>query len=592
MSRDRRRDRSGAQREPVDVCLVLEGTYPFVPGGVSSWVHHLVTHMPELSFGVLHISPAPGCYGKLAYEMPANVAWLDEIHLTGAGRSTRRQSRASRDAIRRFWSFANAVRAGDTAPFADYVRAFAGLDRRDRMRAQPAGFFTAAECWDALVDVYRAEAGAQSFLDFFWTWYFAYHPLLTVLTTPIPAARTYHTVSTGYAGVLAAAAQVATGRPMILTEHGIYTKERRIEIHSARWIRDRLGGGFAIPDAPPYFRALWNRHFETMSRICYERAERIFTLYADNARAQQRDGADPSRIEVVPNGVDIAGLDAAVQRAAARARSGERPRDDRFTLAFVGRVCPIKDVRTFLAAVRLVAKVVPDVRARVLGPMEEDAEYARDCVRFASELGLDDNVSFEGRVAIRDELPGVDVLVLTSISEAMPLVVLEAGAMAIPVVTTDVGSCRELLVGRTPEDRALGVGGLLTPIASPGATARAILALFMDPEMRVEMGQSLRARVRAHYDQADMVAAYRAVYAQAIAQGAASARDRAAPRVPDRDAGAAAEPATGGHATPVSAPATAPDADPLDQAADLLWLLSHHAERDTGRDADVPAEVR
>ena len=89
--------------------------------------------------------------------------------------------------------------------------------------------------------------------------------------------------------------------------------------------------------------------------------------------------------------------------------------------------------------------------------------------------------------------------------------------MGIPVVATDVGSCRELLEGRTPEDRSLGIGGLVTPIASPGATARAILELYCDPDLRQRMGESLQKRVREHYDQRDMVAAYRAIYEQHLA---------------------------------------------------------------------------
>ena len=58
----------------ADVCLVLEGTYPFVSGGVSAWVHHLATHLPNLTFAVLHISPKRNYYTKgPVYKMPKNV---------------------------------------------------------------------------------------------------------------------------------------------------------------------------------------------------------------------------------------------------------------------------------------------------------------------------------------------------------------------------------------------------------------------------------------------------------------------------------------------------------------------------------------
>jgi glycosyltransferase involved in cell wall biosynthesis len=108
-------------------------------------------------------------------------------------------------------------------------------------------------------------------------------------------------------------------------------------------------------------------------------------------------------------------------------------------------------------------------------------------------------------------------MVLTSISEAQPLVILEAGAVGIPTVATDVGSCSELLYGRAPEDRALGEGGIVTAMASPGDTAKAILQLYHDPALRKRMRDAMRERVRRFYDQRDMVAAYDELYRRFVA---------------------------------------------------------------------------
>ena len=92
------------------------------------------------------------------------------------------------------------------------------------------------------------------------------------------------------------------------------------------------------------------------------------------------------------------------------------------------------------------------------------------------------------------------------------MVVLEAGALGVPTVATDVGSCRELLEGRTTPDQALGTGGLLTPIASPGEVARCVLELHANPDLRRRMGAAMQQRVRKYYDERDMVEAYRGVY--------------------------------------------------------------------------------
>jgi len=227
---------------------------------------------------------------------------------------------------------------------------------------------------------------------------------------------------------------------------------------------------------------------------------------AIDLKQQIADGADPKKVRVVPNGIDL-------DRFGEAARVHDtRPPNKRFTVCFLGRVCPIKDVITFINAIRLVADKVSNVHCRVLGPMDEDPEYADMCKRQVELLGLQDNVFFEGKVDVLEELPKVDVMVLTSLSEAQPLVILEAGAIGIPSIATDVGSCSELLFGRGPEDRALGAGGLITPMASPGETARAILELHDNPSLRERMRDSMRARVEQFYDQRDMVASYDEIY--------------------------------------------------------------------------------
>lgn len=113
-------------------------------------------------------------------------------------------------------------------------------------------------------------------------------------------------------------------------------------------------------------------------------------------------------------------------------------------------------------------------------------------------------------------LPQLGLLALTSISEALPLVILEAYASGLPVIATDVGACRELVEGRTPEDRALGAGGTIVPIADPEATARAAVELLRDPaRWRAAQEAGIR-RVETHYTRAIMIDAYRRVYEEAI----------------------------------------------------------------------------
>ena len=101
----------------------------------------------------------------------------------------------------------------------------------------------------------------------------------------------------------------------------------------------------------------------------------------------------------------------------------------------------------------------PEVEALIMGPEDEDPAYAAECRQLAADLGLNGNLRFTGRVRLDDYLPRIDAIVLTSISEAQPLTVLEAGAAGIPSVVTDVGACRELILGRADEEPRLGPGG-------------------------------------------------------------------------------------------------------------------------------------
>src|SRR5688572_19882706 len=96
-----------------DICLVLEGTYPFVAGGVSSWMHQLVTQLHELRFCVLHISPHAGFYRRHAYVLPDNVTLVQETFLQRGERVRQLGAAEPRAArfVRAFCEFAR--RMGD-----------------------------------------------------------------------------------------------------------------------------------------------------------------------------------------------------------------------------------------------------------------------------------------------------------------------------------------------------------------------------------------------------------------------------------------------------------------------------------------------
>jgi glycosyltransferase involved in cell wall biosynthesis len=149
-----------------------------------------------------------------------------------------------------------------------------------------------------------------------------------------------------------------------------------------------------------------------------------------------------------------------------------------------------------------------------MGPVDEQAEYCEECKTMVSQLGLTDIVRFTGQVDVTEHFPRIHVNVLTSVSESQPLSVLEAGAAGIPTVATNVGACREMLLGRADEHPALGAGGILTDVASPEQTAAAMGELLKDRDRRERLGAVMQQRVGRYYDLPVVDDAYAGIYRQ------------------------------------------------------------------------------
>ena len=309
--------RIGGEAMSADICLVLEGTYPFVSGGVSSWVHHLTSNLPDLTFTILHISPKRGYYTKgPVYDMPSNVVDLREVPLHDYVISSKGRPTNVREKVQRFRSLVHDMQDGKSGSFAAFLHA---LQAEGNEGFSSFDLLQTHESWDVLVESYRAEARKESFLNFFWTWRYAYLPLFNLLSCKIPKAKLYHTISTGYAGLLAAGAKERFDRPMLLTEHGIYTKERRIEINRSDWIQDWDSGELVAERNAPFFRRYWTRQFQMMSTITYQYADEILTLYTGNVHEEIKDGADPRKIRIIPNGIDLERFGEAAKEHDARA---------------------------------------------------------------------------------------------------------------------------------------------------------------------------------------------------------------------------------------------------------------------------------
>ena len=183
-----------------------------------------------------------------------------------------------------------------------------------------------------------------------------------------------------------------------------------------------------------YQRDMWISIYNGISRLCYRHADLVISLFEQNRRKQIDMGADEDTSFVIPNGIDIPRFSAVV-----------RQKREGFHVGLVGRVVPIKDIKTFILTAKVVADAVPEAAFWCIGPTDEDPAYFDDCRALVDSFQLSSRFTFTGKTDVREYYAFLDVLLLTSVREAQPLVILEAYAAGLPVVSTRVGNVPELL---------------------------------------------------------------------------------------------------------------------------------------------------
>ncbi len=474
----------------MKICVICEGCYPFVAGGVSSWLQGMMKAMHQHEFVIWAIGAQEKQRGHFAYEMPPNVAGLTDVYLDAVRAEKPRQRRRGRQlSERQKKALRQLLCCG--APDWNVIFELFGADRVKNIE-----FLLHYDFLMILEEIALTDYPYVGFTDYFWTIRSMFLPLLYLMGSEPPQADLYYSISAGYAGVLGSMAAVRTGKPFVLTEHGIYTREREEEILRTHWV-------------PPHFKDLWINMFYMFTRCAYQHANRVTALFHRASLIQQEIGCAPDKCAVIPNGVDYARFSSVPQKAA----------DGFVDIGAVVRLVPIKDIKTMLYAFSLVCAERTDVRLHIMGPTDEDEEYFEECRQLKDELGLE-QAFFTGRVDVRAYMEKIDFTLLTSISEGQPLAILEAMAAGRPAVATDVGCCRELIEGVRD---GLGEAGFCVPVMHQSALAEAMLTLCEDAPMRSRMGAAGKRRVEALFQHADMLARYQRIFDEATRGGGGSA---------------------------------------------------------------------
>lgn len=465
----------------MKVCLICEGSYPYVAGGVSSWVQMLCKNTPDVDFVIWSIATTREEMSEYKYVLPANVKGVETIYLGDSEFSAKYRkihlSQADAVTLRKLMrGKASEINWQNTL---DFIR---------RHKENLVDLLMSEYFYQICLEEYQQSGSTENFKEYLWSYRGMYFSLLNPLSGPIPEADVYHSLSTGYAGILGSAASYINGKPLILSEHGIYTREREEDIIRAEWVQ----GGF---------KELWIEFFRKLSHITYQQASRVTTLFESNRKLQLELGCPEEKIVTIPNGVDTESF--------AQLQNNHLLPDAQFHIGTVLRVVPIKDVKTMLLAYNIVRQKMPGVTLSILGTTDESPQYYQECLSLVRSLKIQD-VQFLGRVNVKDYLEEFDLLLLSSISEGQPLAILEGMAAGKPFVSTNVGDCKGLLYGN--EGDTLGRAGIVVPVMDSDAMAEAILECARYPEETKEMGAVGRRRANQYYTQQAFLTAYHKLY--------------------------------------------------------------------------------
>jgi glycosyltransferase involved in cell wall biosynthesis len=218
-------------------------------------------------------------------------------------------------------------------------------------------------------------------------------------------------------------------------------------------------------------------------------------------------GVEPGRVRVVYTGVDTAATVSAVEVERVKERYGLLPFQP--VIGTVANLFPRKGYEYLIEALTDIRRVIPHVHCLIIGEGEE--HYCKRLLGMVEEKKLKENVTFAGfQQNVLSHISSMDVFVLPSIMEGFGIVLLEAMAMAKPVVATAVGGIPEVV-----EDK---VSGFLVSPKDSRALAQRILYLLENPQIRHQMGQAGRARVVEQFSVERMVTQLQGFYDELVSE--------------------------------------------------------------------------
>lgn len=485
------------------ILFETEGSYPYHGGGVSTWSHILCTELEnEVDFTLLTLTGNP--FVESRYRLPKNITDIIHIPLWGAEEPAQYYNPErpfSEHIERKARTTDAAVKKLFLPMFRDFVACILDPFKPARQFGELIyGFWkyyqhydykktlSSALLWsefkhqlDQHFEDYPglAEEKPRLFdVTFGMRWF--YHFMMP-LAVPIPDVTVTHATLAGFPTISSIVAKYEYGIPIVLTDHGVYIRERLINVGQSS-------------EFPFFSKKLLVDMSTFISRAVYHHADLIAPVTSVNKKWEMKFEGSEERIQPIYNGVDTD-----VFRPTAKpAKTADTP-----TVVAAAQVFPLKDIETMIRSCNYVRQQIPQVQYILYGSLEVDPKYVKKCKALVKKLELEDNFTFGGF----HNTPSMifnegDISILSSISEGFPYTVIESMSCGRPVVSTDVGGIREALEG---------CGELCKP-RDARALADGVVKLLENDQLRIDMGKKARDRVLLNYTTPQTVENYRDVY--------------------------------------------------------------------------------
>jgi glycosyltransferase involved in cell wall biosynthesis len=244
------------------------------------------------------------------------------------------------------------------------------------------------------------------------------------------------------------------------------------------------------------------RIYEWLDSLTLRSVQRVVAVSDVIADLLQKSGVPKLRIATIYNGTDVALFEGALPNLRLELNAGNRP-----LIGTVARLEEQKGLRYFIEAARDVISKLPEALFVIVGEGSERAKLT-ELIR---EHRLEHNILLLGSL---ENMPGVyaslDIFVLASINEGMPMTILEALGAARPVIATRVGSVEQLIL----QDET----GILIEPRDVSALSTAILRLLYDRPLARTLAAAGAARVKRHFTAGSMASKYVEIYRQVLSE--------------------------------------------------------------------------